>query len=61
MIAKLTYEIECPIDCDREEFLKWLEFHLGVPGACITPDNPLYSDMFSLDSSEYDNLEVVDE
>ncbi|WP_337941442.1 hypothetical protein [Parabacteroides sp.] len=58
MIAKLTYEVECPQDCDKEDFLKWLEFHLGVPGACITGDNPLYNEMFSFDSSEYENIEV---
>ena len=60
MIAKLTYEVECPMDCDKEDFLKWLEFHLGVPGACIMEDNPLYDKIFNLDSSEFDNLEVVD-
>lgn len=27
MIAKLMYEVECPQDCDKEDFLKWLEFH----------------------------------
>lgn len=58
MIAKLMYEVECPQDCDKEDFLKWLEFHLGVPSACITSDNPLYNEMFSLDSSEYEKIEV---
>lgn len=58
MIAKLMYEVECPQDCDKEDFLKWLEFHLGVPVACITSDNPLYNEMFSLDSSEYEKIEV---
>lgn len=58
MITKLMYEVECPQDCDKEDFLKWLEFHLGVPGACITSDNPLYNEMFSFDSSEYEKIEV---
>lgn len=60
MIAKLIYEVECPMDCGKEDFLKWLEFHIGVQGACITPDNPLYDKIFSLDSSEYESMEVVD-
>ena len=58
MIAKLTYEVECPQDCDKEDFLKWLEFHLGVPGACSTSDNTLYNEMFSFDSSEDEKIEV---
>lgn len=42
MKARIIYEVECPpVNCDREDFLKWLELNLYVPGACVTSDNPL--------------------
>ncbi len=60
MKARIIYEVKCPIDCDRENFLKWLELNLGVPGACTTSDNPLFDEQLDFDSSEYDEIEVVD-
>ncbi|RHJ83524.1 hypothetical protein [Parabacteroides sp. AM08-6] len=60
MKARIIYEIESPDDCEEEDFIKWLEFQLGVPGACITSDNPLYRNELDFDSSEYEQINVID-
>ena len=61
MIARLTYNIECPIEgVSKEEFVRWIEFALGVPGACIEEAHPLYHhNVVELD--DYEELEVCDE
>lgn len=62
MRARIIYEVESPEDvyCNREDFLKWLEFNLGIPGACVTSDNPLYEEHIDFDCSEYNKIEVID-
>lgn len=61
MKAVLIYEVECPQEgCSREEFLQWLELSLFVPGACVTSDNPLYSEYLDFETSEFTKLEVID-
>ena len=61
MKARIVYEVECPpVNCDREDFLKWLELNLYVPGACVTSDNPLFGEPLDLDTADFDNIEVID-
>lgn len=60
MRARIIYEVESPVDCGEEDFLKWLEVNLGVPGASIISDNPLYRKQLDLDCSEYEEIEIID-
>ena len=61
MKARIIYEVECPpVNCDREDFLKWLELNLYVPGACVTSDNPLFGEPLDFDTADFDNIEVID-
>lgn len=56
MKARIIYEVECPpVNCDREDFLKWLELNLYVPGACVTSDNPLFGEPLDFDTADFVN------
>ena len=61
MKARIIYEVECPpVNCDREDFLKWLELNLYGPGACVTSDNPLFGEPLDFDTADFDNIEVIE-
>lgn len=60
MKARIIYEVECPpVTCSREDFLKWLELNLFVPGACLTSDSPLYWEPMDFDTADFEKIEVI--
>ena len=62
MRAKVTFELEAPAECTKEQFLEWLSYELAQERK-IKMDNPLEPfELEGLDeTADYVTIEIIKE
>ena len=59
MEATIQYTITAPCECTKAQFEEWLKYQLGVNGASIGSENPLYDKSVDIELDEYSDIDIT--